>query len=130
MSQHNLLFSPHSWRSFRLGDLRDKKWVGSVYFCGMIQLPADSDTHPTHPTRRTGFELFGRDPLELQANVRKVVGMNPTDNCRVQVLCRHKTPYPCRPQSALGLGKEQRPLSLPSLSCQLSLNCHMANEYC
>lgn len=46
--------------------------------------------------------------------------MDPTDNYVVQVLCRDKTPYPCRPQSALGLGKEQRPLFLPSLSCQLS----------
>lgn len=78
---------------------------------------ADSDTHPT---RREGFEPFGRDPLELEANVRKEVGMDPTDNCVVQVLCRDKTPYPCRPQSALGLGREQRPLFLPSLSCQLS----------
>lgn len=73
----------------------------------MIQLPADSDTHPTHPTRRTGFELFGRDPLELQANVRKVVGMNPTDNCtkprtRVGrsphlVSGKSKDLFPCRP---------------------------------
>lgn len=27
------------------------------------------------------------------------------------------------------LGKEQRPLFLPSLPCQLSLNRHMANQY-
>lgn len=129
MSQHNLLFSRHSWRAFRVGDLRDKKWGWKRVFL-RDDSAADSDTHAT---RRAGFEPFGRDPLELEANVRKVVGMNPIDNFIVQARCRHKTPYPCRPQSALGLGKEQRPLFLPSLSCQLSfclLNCHMANEYC
>lgn len=32
---------------------------------------------------RTGFEHLGRNPLELDANVRKVLGMNPIDTSSV-----------------------------------------------
>lgn len=95
-----------------------KSGVGSVCFCGMIQLLIV--IHIRHGA--LALNLLDAIPWNwrAEANVRKVVGMDPTDDCVVQVMCRDKTPYPCRPQSAPGLGKEQRPLLLPSLSCQLS----------
>lgn len=85
---------------------------------------ADSDTHPT---RRTGFET------ELEANVRKVVGINPTDKCIVPVRFFVDTKPRIVPVSAaVRTWSRERAktsfLAVPFLPSCL-LNCHMANEY-
>lgn len=110
-SQLNLLFSPHSWRPFRVETLRDKKknGVGSWrrVVCGMVHLLIAIDRlillacQLSSPTRRAPA-LNSWDLTSLEIGTGGLCKENGRDEPN-RKWCRHKPPYPCQPQSALAV---------------------------